>query len=188
MILDIIQYPDRRLKIPGRKVEVVDDAIKKIVSDMFDTHYAQENCAALAATQLDFSQDEKNPAYRITVIDFSENKDQPLCLINPEIIERDGETNTEEGCMSVYNVSAKVARAASIKLTYLDQQGEKQSMYADGFMAKCIQHELDHLDGKLYIDHLSSLKLSRLEKQLDKFRRWKKSFEKSKAAEDKEDS
>lgn len=165
MILDIIQYPDRRLKIPGRKVEVVDDAIKKIVSDMFDTHYAQENCAALAATQLDFSQDEKNPAYRITVIDFSENKDQPLCLINPEIIERDGETNTEEGCMSVYNVSAKVARAASIKLTYLDQQGEKQSMYADGFMAKCIQHELDHLDGLIFLDRLPMIKQKMIRKK-----------------------
>ncbi len=165
MILDIIQYPDRRLKIPGRKVEVVDDAIKKIVSDMFDTHYAQENCAALAATQLDFSQDEKNPAYRITVIDFSENKDQPLCLINPEIIERDGETNTEEGCMSVYNVSAKVARAASIKLTYLDQQGEKQSMYADGFMAKCIQHELDHLDGLVFLDRLPMIKQKMIRKK-----------------------
>jgi|MDTB01.1.fsa_nt_gb peptide deformylase len=165
MILDIIQYPDRRLKIPGRKVEVVDDAIKKIVSDMFDTHYAQENCAALAATQLDFSQDEKNPAYRITVIDFSENKDQPLCLINPEIIERDGETNTEEGCMSVYNVSAKVSRAASIKLTYLDQQGEKQSMYADGFMAKCIQHELDHLDGLVFLDRLPMIKQKMIRKK-----------------------
>ncbi|MEC8382890.1 MAG: peptide deformylase [Pseudomonadota bacterium] len=165
MILDIIQYPDRRLKIPGRKVEVVDDAIKKIVSDMFDTHYAQENCAALAATQLDFNQDEKNPAYRITVIDFSENKDQPLCLINPEIIERDGETNTEEGCMSVYNVSAKVARAASIKLTYLDQQGEKQSMYADGFMAKCIQHELDHLDGLVFLDRLPMIKQKMIRKK-----------------------
>ena len=132
---------------------------------MFDTHYAQENCAALAATQLDFNQDEKNPAYRITVIDFSENKDQPLCLINPEIIERDGETNTEEGCMSVYNVSAKVARAASIKLTYLDQQGEKQSMYADGFMAKCIQHELDHLDGLIFLDRLPMIKQKMIRKK-----------------------
>lgn len=153
MLLPILQYPDPRLFVPGKTVEVVDAQVKKIVTDMFETHYAQENCAALAATQLGIG-------LRITVIDFSEEKDQPLCLINPVITERsEATTYLEEGCMSVYGVSSKVRRSERITLTYLDAQGKSCEMRdVDGFMAKCIQHELDHLDGVLFLDKLPSSK------------------------------
>ena len=151
-ILPILQHPDPRLAIPGRHVEVVDDAIRKIVDDMFETHYAQKNCAALAATQLGVD-------LRITVIDFSEHKNQPLCLINPEILSRSNETTFEpEGCMSVRNIHEKVRRAEKVKVSALDRDGKKIEFDADGFMAKCIQHELDHLDGILFIKRLPKLK------------------------------
>ena len=133
---------------------------------MFETHYAQENCAALAASQLDIP----NPL-RITVIDFSEHKNQPLCLINPEIIERIGTYTEEEGCMSVgigLGIYEKVTRAAEIKVRAMNMKGEIIEFEANGFMAKCIQHEIDHLNGKLFIDHLSSLKRHRIDKKIRK--------------------
>jgi len=102
------------------------------------------------------------------VIDFSQNKDTPLCLINPVITEQDGQTFTEEGCMSVARVSAKVRRAESITVEYLDEQGVHREMKADGFMAKCIQHEIDHLDGKLFIDKVFGLKKTLILKKLKK--------------------
>jgi peptide deformylase len=167
----ILQYPDPRLKTKAILVEKVDDEIKKIVADMFETHYATENCAALAATQLDFEK-----PYRITVIDFSPEKNQPLCLINPEIIASEGQMSEEEGCMSVSGgIYESVKRAAKIKVRALNQEGETIEFEAEGFMAKCIQHELDHLDGVLFIDRLSSLKRQRVDKKLDKYRRWSKS-------------
>ena len=162
-VLPILQYPDPRLALPGRLVEKVDTDINKIVDDMFQTHYAQENCAALAATQLGIS-------LRITVIDFSEEKNEPLCLINPEIIEKSTTTtNTKEGCMSIRGVSKKVARAEKIKVRALDRQGEILEFEADGFMAKCIQHEIDHLDGVLFIDHLSKLQKMMVCKKFKKY-------------------
>ena len=185
-IYDILQYPNPRLKQKAAPVTDFGDELQTIIDNMFETHYSQENCAALAASQLDM----ENPPH-VTVIDFSFNKDEPLCLVNAKIVESEGTHSSEEGCMSVGlggNIGATVKRAEKIKVEAQDRHGKALHFSADGFMAKCIQHELDHLDGKLYIDHLSSLKRSRLEKQLDKFRRWKKSFEKSKAAEDKEDS
>lgn len=167
----ILQYPDSRLKTKGALVKNVDENVKAIVADMFETHYATENCAALAATQLDF----ENP-YRITVIDFSPEKNQPLCLINPEIIAAEGEMSEEEGCMSVPGgVYERVKRAAKIKVRALNEKGETIEFEAEGFMAKCIQHELDHLDGVLFIDRLSTLKRQRVDKKLDKYRRWSKS-------------
>lgn len=171
-IYKILSYPDPRLKTVARRVDVVDDYIRTIVDNMFETHYNTPNCAALAATQLDIP----NPP-AITVIDFSSEKNQPLCLINPEIIEREGETFEIEGCMSVYPdaIHDKVKRAAKIKLTALDRDGKPLLFEADGFLAKCIQHELDHLNGVIYIDHLSMLKRKMVEKKIAKVRRWQKS-------------
>ncbi len=169
-ILRILQYPDPRLRTKAKRVEAFDDRIKKIIKDMFQTHYAQENCAALAATQLDI----ENPPM-ITVIDFSEHKNHPLCLVNPEIVEREGEQTLEEGCMSVasenHSIFDKVTRPNKIRVKALDADGKPLDFIAEGFLAKCIQHEVDHLHGKIFIDHLSKLKRSRLEKKLYKFRR-----------------
>lgn len=169
-ILRILQYPDPRLRTKAKKVDVFDDRIKKIIADMFETHYAQENCAALAATQLDI----QDPPM-ITVIDFSENRNQPLCLVNAEIVEREGTQTQEEGCMSVaaenHSIFEKVTRSQKIRVKALDQNGKPLDFIAENFMAKCIQHELDHLQGKIFIDHLSRLKRSRLENKLIKLRR-----------------
>jgi peptide deformylase len=157
------------LRLKGKKVEDFGDAFQKIVDDMFETHYAAENCAALAATQLDIP----NAPY-VTVIDFSEKKDQPLCLVNAVIVERNGETNEPEGCMSVELGYEKVKRAETIKVEYQDRHGNAQIMEADGFMAKCIQHELDHLEGVLFVDRISKLKKDRISKRITKSRRLKK--------------
>lgn len=159
-VLTILQYPDPILSKPTKLVKDFGDATQKIIDDMFETHYAQKNCAALAANQLGIP-------WRITVIDFSEEKDQPLCLVNAKIIEKKGEDNTKEGCMSLLDVGFhKVKRASEITIEYQDRYGEKKTMKADGFMAKCIQHELDHLDGKVYLDHLGPLKRKMIERKL----------------------
>lgn len=166
-ILRILQYPDPRLKLAAKPVTVFDDKFQKIVDDMFETHYAADNCAALAASQLDLI----DPPH-VTVIDFSQNKDEPLCLVNAKIVEASGETFEEEACMSVgeeERVGAKVKRFATIRVQAQDRHGKALDFEADGFLAKCIQHELDHLQGKLFIDHLSSLKRERLLKKLKKY-------------------
>jgi len=172
-IIKILQYPDTKLRKKGEKVTDFGPELQKIVDDMFDTHYAADNCAALAATQLDFD----NPKH-ITVIDFSEKRNTPLCLINGEIIEREGEQHEEEGCMSVGVENGalfeKVTRAMKIKIRAHDRHGKEFTMEAEGFMAKCIQHELDHLDGKLFIDHLSPLKRNRITDKIKKLKRAKK--------------
>jgi peptide deformylase len=165
-IVRILQYPDPRLKTPAEMVGEIDSSVRKIIDDMFDTHYHAESCAALAATQLDF----KHPK-RITVIDFSPQKDQPLCLINPEIIAAEGEKIDTEACMSVYpdhNIHAQVKRAAKITVRAMDKDGKIFTMEAEGFMAKCIQHELDHLDGMIYLDRLSRLKRTMMDKKIKK--------------------
>lgn len=165
----ILQYPDPRLKTKAETVaNVKDEAVQKVIDDMFETHYSTENCAALAASQLDF----KHPK-RITVIDYSAKKDQPLCLVNAEIVEAEGEMMEEEGCMSVPGgVYEKVKRAAKIKVRALDREGNPIEFTAEGYLAKCIQHELDHLDGKIFLDRLSPLKRHRIDKKLEKYRRW----------------
>ena len=167
-IVRILQYPDPRLKKPAEPVEQVDDTVRAMVNNMFETHYAQDNCAALAATQLDFA----NPK-RITVIDFSPGKNQPLCLINPDIFHREGTQYEYEGCMSMGDspndrLYEKVKRAEKINVRALDREGQPFEMEAEGFMAKCIQHEVDHLDGILFIDRLSMLKRNRLIRQLNR--------------------
>ncbi|MBB70935.1 MAG: peptide deformylase [Legionellales bacterium] len=166
----ILSYPNKRLNNKARTVEdVLAPDVQAVIKDMFETLYSTENCAGLAATQLDFEE-----PLAITVIDVSEEKDQPYCLINPEIIASEGETNEPEACMSVYPsyVSDSVKRAEKITVRYLNQQGEQVELAADGFLAKCIQHEIDHLNGYLYIDRLSKLKRSRADKKIAKVRRF----------------
>lgn len=166
-IYKILQYPDPRLRQKGELVTKFDAELQTIVDSMFETHYSQENCAALAATQLDMP----NPPH-ITVIDFSPNKDQPLCLINGEIIEREGNQTEQEGCMSVAGVWDKVSRSFKIKVRAQDRHGNPLEFYAEEYMAKCIQHELDHLNGMVFIDRLSPLKRQRVEKKFEKLKRW----------------
>lgn|SRR3989338_4023037 len=169
-MINILQYPDPKLKRKGIKVKEVNDKIRKIIHDMFETHYNTENCAALAATQLDIPD-----AQHITVIDFSPEKNKPLCLINAKIIHREGEMYESEGCMSVSGGTyEKVRRSAKIRVQALNKNGEIIEFDAEGFMAKCIQHELDHLDGLLFIDRLSSLKRKRIDKKFEKLERWKR--------------
>lgn len=148
-IYAIIAYPNALLQRKGILVEDF-SAIQPTIDRMFRTHYAQENCAALAATQLSI-----DDAPHITVIDYSQKKDQPLCIINGKIIEQSGQTNTGEGCMSILGFQKAVKRAETITLEYQDRDGQKQMLKANGFLAKCIQHELDHLEGVLYIDRIS---------------------------------
>ncbi|MFW0072631.1 MAG: peptide deformylase [Coxiella-like endosymbiont] len=166
-MLKILQYPNPRLKTAAEPVKKFNDELQKIIDEMFETHYNTENCAALAATQLDF----KNPKH-ITVIDFSHQKNEPLCLVNAKIIHRNGEYIEEEGCMSVGGgIYKKIRRAAKIKVRAQDRHGKSMEFEANGFMAKCIQHELDHLDGIIFLDHLSILKRRRIDKYLEKLRR-----------------
>lgn len=166
-ILDLVFYPDPILSTPTQKVTQFDDALKKMVDDMWETHYAQKNCAALAANQLGLP-------WAITVIDFSEEKNNPLCLINPEIIEQSEQTtHTNEGCMSLPGkVHASVKRAATIRVQYQDLTGETHTLDADDFLSKCIQHEIDHLNGLTYLDRLPTLKRQMVERKY--FQRIKK--------------
>ncbi|OGT42207.1 MAG: peptide deformylase [Gammaproteobacteria bacterium RIFCSPHIGHO2_12_FULL_40_19] len=166
-IIKILQFPDPRLRTTAEKVTDFGAETQQMIDDMFETHYATDNCAALACTQLDF----KKPKH-ITVIDFSEHKDQPLCLVNAEIIERIGTETSPEGCMSVKGgIYEKVTRTAKIRVKAQDRFGKVMEFEASDFMAKCIQHELDHLDGKVFIDHLSHLKRNRIKKKIDKINR-----------------
>jgi peptide deformylase len=159
-ILDILHFPDPRLRNKAKPVAVVDDAIRRLVDDMFETMY-QAPGIGLAATQV-------NVAKQVVVIDLSEEKNQPLCLINPKILEKDGEEQMEEGCLSVPGIYEPVTRAAHIRIRALNRDGVAFEMEADDLLAVCIQHEMDHLDGKLFVDYLSSLKRQRIRKRLEK--------------------
>lgn len=167
---DILQYPDKKLKRIAVEVTDFGQPIQQVIDNMFETHYATENCAALAATQLDME-----IPWRITVIDFSENKDQPLCLVNPKIVHREGEQNEYEGCMSVYprHLHEKVKRAMKVKVQAQDRQGKPIEIEAEGYMAKCLQHEIDHLDGIVYVEHLNKIHLDRFLRKLKKILRAK---------------
>ena len=161
--LPILEYPDPRLRTRAETVTRVDASVRALVADMFETMYAAPGIG-LAATQVDVHQ-------RILVADVSETRDQPVCLINPEILERDGVEVHEEGCLSVPGVYEEVERADRIRLRALDQRGEPFELQAEGLLAVCIQHEMDHLDGKLFVDYLSDLKRERIRKRLVKQRR-----------------
>jgi peptide deformylase len=164
----ILQFPEdtELLKRQGIKVTDFGPKLQTVVDNMFETLYSAANCAALAATQLNIPN-----APFITVIDFSAERDSPLCLINAEIIEEHGETNFKEGCMSVNTrrgkpVNATIKRAEKIAVKFQDREGKETTINEDGFMAKCIQHEIDHLHGILYIDYLKGLKRTMLERKI----------------------
>ena len=160
MILNILEYPDERLRTIAKPVVSVDETIKQQVRDMFETMYEAPGIG-LAATQVNFHQ-------RIIVIDVSEQCNEPICLINPEIIEKSGEIQSEEGCLSVPDYYENVIRANDIKVQALNQNGETFELEASEMLSVCIQHEIDHLDGILFIDHLSKLKQKRLKKKTEK--------------------
>lgn len=159
-ILDILHFPDTRLRNQAKPVAQVDDALRRLVDDMFETMY-QAPGIGLASTQV-------NDLRRVVVIDISDAHDQPLCLINPEILETSGEEEMDEGCLSVPDIYEKVVRAERIRVRALNRDGDPFELDADGLLAVCIQHELDHLDGKLFIDYLSNMKRQRIRKKLEK--------------------
>lgn len=159
-ILDVLRFPDERLRTVAKKIEDVDKSITALISDMFET-MRDENGIGLAATQV-------NVHKRLVVMDVSENQDEPLVFINPEITQREGKTISEEGCLSVPNNYAQVERSEKITVEALDKAGKPFSLEADGLLAICIQHELDHLKGKLFVDYLSPLKRQRIKTKLEK--------------------
>ncbi|HLW04853.1 MAG TPA: peptide deformylase [Azoarcus sp.] len=159
-LLPILRYPDERLHKIAKPVEVVDDKLRKLVEDMAETMYEAPGIG-LAATQV-------NVHKRVIVIDVSEDQTDLKVLINPEILERSGEQVCEEGCLSVPGVYERVVRAAEVRVTALNEQGERFELEADGLLAVCIQHEIDHLDGKVFIERLSQLKFSRIKNKLAK--------------------
>lgn len=159
-ILDILHFPDPRLRKKALPVERVDDEVRRLVDDMLETMYAAPGIG-LAATQV-------NVARRVVVIDVSEDKNSPLALINPEILDHQGEEEMEEGCLSVPGYYDTVRRAERIKMRALDRDGQVFELETGGLLAVCIQHELDHLDGKLFVDYLSEMKRQRIRKKLEK--------------------
>lgn len=158
--LTILHFPDKRLRTVARPVERVNDKLRLFIDDMFDTMYEAPGIG-LAATQVNLHQ-------RLMVIDVSEEKNQPLVFINPEILEKEGEEEMEEGCLSVPGIYETVQRAEKVKVRALDRNGESFELEVDGILAVCIQHEIDHLDGKLFVDYLSRLKRERIKKKLEK--------------------
>ncbi len=162
-LLEILHHPDSRLRKKATPVTEVNDAVRKILDDMRETMYASKGIG-LAATQVNIQK-------RMVVIDLSEQHDEPLFLINAEIIEKSGSAETEEGCLSVPEYYDKVTRAEKIKVRALDRDGKPFELEADGLLGVCIQHELDHLDGKLFVDYLSSLKQQRVRKKMEKIQR-----------------
>ncbi|MGY3885742.1 peptide deformylase [Aeromonas aquatica] len=162
-ILDVLRFPDERLRTIAAPVETITPELQQIVDDMFETMYAEEGIG-LAATQVDIHQ-------RIIVIDVSENREDQLVLINPEILEQSGSTGIEEGCLSVPGSRALVPRAEWVKVRALDRNGKPFELEADDLLAICIQHEMDHLVGKLFVDYLSPLKRQRIRQKLEKMAR-----------------
>lgn len=159
-ILEVLRFPDERLRTVAQPVEKIDDEIRSLVKDMFET-MREENGIGLAATQV-------NVHKRVVVMDVSEDQGKPRVFINPQITQMDGKTISEEGCLSVPNNYAKVERAEHIVVQAQDENGEDFTLEADGLLAICIQHELDHLKGKLFVDYLSPLKRQRIRNKLEK--------------------
>ncbi len=159
----ILEYPDPRLRTRARPVTQFDAELKQLVDDMFETMYAAPGIG-LAATQVDVHK-------RVIVIDVSKDRDQPLVFINPEILSREGEEISEEGCLSVPENFADVKRAAKVRIRAFDRDGAAFERDYDDVLAVCIQHEMDHLEGKLFVDYLSDLKRERIRKKLEKERK-----------------
>ena len=162
-IRDILHFPDPRLRNRAEAVTRVDDAIRHLLDDMLETMYAAPGIG-LAAIQV-------NVPMRVVTIDISDHRDQPLCLVNPEILELAGNVETEEGCLSVPGVYEFVERAEWIRARALGRDGEVFEFEAEGLLAVCVQHEIDHLDGKLFVDYLSQLKRQRIRKKAQKQQR-----------------
>ena len=162
-LLGILRYPDPRLHQVAEPVPQVDDQIRQLVKDMAATMYAAPGIG-LAATQVDVHK-------RVIVIDISETHDQLLVLINPEILQSDGQIECEEGCLSVPGIFDTVSRAERITVRSLDLQGKPFELEAEGLLAVCIQHEMDHLEGKVFVEYLSRLKQERIVKKLKKMER-----------------
>jgi peptide deformylase len=161
--LKILEYPDPRLRRKAVPVDVVDDELRTLVDNMFETMYDAPGIG-LAATQVDVHR-------RLLVADVSADKDDPHVFINPLILEKDGVTVTEEGCLSVPGYYDEVERAGHIRVRYLDRDGKEREEQFEGLLAVCVQHEIDHLDGKLFVDYLSEAKRQRIRKRLEKDRR-----------------
>lgn len=157
-MLKILEFPDPRLRLQAKPVLECDRGIRRLVDDMFETMYAAPGIG-LAANQV-------NVQKRVIVLDVSEQKDQPLCLINPELLGRAGEEEGDEGCLSVPGVFEKIVRANAVRIRALNPEGKPFELEADGLLAVCIQHEMDHLKGKLFVDYLSSLKRERIRKKM----------------------
>lgn len=162
-LLPILTHPNERLHIVAKPVAEVDDRIRTLVADMIETMYAAKGIG-LAATQVDVHE-------RVVVIDLSEERNSPLALINPVITHKNGETTYEEGCLSVPGIYDEVTRAETVTVEYLDTDGKLQKLDADGLLAICIQHELDHLLGKLFVEYLSPLKQQRIKTKMKKRQR-----------------
>lgn len=162
-LLQILHYPDPRLRHRARPVAEVDNTVRRLIDDMLETMYAAPG-VGLAAVQVGVE-------CRVVVVDVSEDRSAPLALVNPEILTRDGEEEMQEGCLSVPGVYEIVRRAERIRFRALDRNGRAFEDEAEGLLAVCIQHELDHLDGRLFVDYLSSLKRQRIRKRLEKQRR-----------------
>ena len=159
-ILDILHFPDARLRHVAKPVDAVDAGVRQLVDDMFATMYDAPGIG-LAAIQV-------NDPRRVIVVDTSEDHSQPLALINPEILTKEGEEQMDEGCLSVPGIYETVKRAERIRVRALNRDGQPFEMDVDGLLAVCIQHEIDHLDGKLFVDYLSNLKRQRIRKKLEK--------------------
>ena len=162
-ILTILEFPDPRLRKKALPIADVDDKLRILIDDMFETMYAAPGIG-LAATQVDVHR-------RLLIADLSQEKDDPHVMINPEILEKDGVAVTEEGCLSVPGYFEEVERAEHVRVRYLDRDGTPVEKDAEGLLAVCIQHEMDHLDGKLFVDYLSEAKRQRIRKKLMKDRR-----------------
>jgi len=161
--LTILEFPDPRLRTRAAEVKTVDGGLRKLIDDMLETMYDAPGIG-LAATQVDVHQ-------RLLVVDVSVDKSESNALINPVIVEKDGVTVTEEGCLSVPGYYEEVERAEHIRVRFLDRNGDEQEMEAEGLLAVCIQHEMDHLEGKLFVDYLSEAKRMRIRKKLVKEQR-----------------
>ncbi len=164
-LLDILCFPDERLRTKAKQVKEITQAHQKLIDDMLETMY-QAPGIGLAATQVNIHE-------QILVIDVSEAKNKPYCFINPEIVSDSGKEIMEEGCLSVPDTYAEVERADAVIVKYLDRKGKEQQLEAEGLLAVCVQHEIDHLQGKLFVDYLSKLKRDRIRKKLEKQQRQK---------------
>ncbi|MGM0525910.1 MAG: peptide deformylase [Pseudomonadota bacterium] len=167
--LTVLKYPDERLRKVAEPIAGVDDALRGTIDDMFETMYESQG-VGLAATQVDVHR-------RLFVADCSEDQNEPMVFINPEITKAEGHFTNDEGCLSFPNVYAKVERAEHITVKAIDRNGEEFSLDAEGLLAICIQHEIDHLNGKLFVDYLSPLKQNRIRKKLEKEQRIQEKLE-----------